>query len=348
MEQVITYGSPQIEAQLASLPRYDPLAPSKHGSNRGLAALSIALHLGLLFFFWDALLGSIVEEEEVVVVRMLNEKQPEPEPPKQRRKVLAQRRVDASVRRFKEINQPEVVQVKPVSVLDQTRRVQVERTKLTEAPKSVEQRTVATRAVSAFARTPARVQPAQVSDVSGKVAQVTAARASAGPRKLVAAGPVTNARAADINAPVVNRGVISQSAIEGDVEGARVADLESGTSTRAFEGVGDRGFLGGVEKSCETDPACLAYLEMIEERVYSRWLIPQSVGGGQVRLRFRIDRGGSAHSLSVASASDKSLGETCVQAFRHASPFPPPPPEIQYIVNKAILASFNTTRVQAN
>ena len=348
MEQVITFGGPQIEAQLASLPRYDPLAPTKRGSNRGLAILSIVLHLGLLFFFWDTLVGAIVEEEEVVVVRMIDEKRPEPEPPKLRRKVLAQRRVNASVRRFKEISQPEVVEVKPVSVLDQTRRVQVARTKLTEAPKSVEQRTVATRAVSAFARTPARVQPAQVSDVSGRVAQVTAARASSGPRKLVAAGPVTNARAADINAPVVKQGMISQNAIEGDVEGARVADLESGTSTRAFDGVGDRGLLGGVEKSCETDPACLAYLEMIEDRVYSRWLIPQTVSGGQVRLRFRIDRGGSAHSLSVASASDTSLGDTCVQAFRHASPFPPPPAEIHYIVNKPILASFNTTRVQAN
>ena len=347
MEQVITYGS-SLEAQLASLPRYDPLAPTKRGNSRLLAAISIALHLGLLFFFWNTLFGSFVEEEEVVVVRMIDERQPEPEPPKLRRKVLAQRRVDASVRRFKEINQPDVVEVKPVSVLDQVRRVQVERTKLTEAPKSVEQRTVATKAVSAFARTPARVQPAQVSDVSGKVTQVTAARASAGPRKLVAAGPVTNARAADINAPVVRRGVISQNAIEGDVEGARVADIESGTSRRAFEGGGDRGLLGGVEKSCETDPVCLAYLEMIEERVYSRWLIPQSVGGGQVRLRFRIDRGGSAHSLSVASASDTGLGETCVKAFRHASPFPPPPREILYIVNKPILASFHTTRVQAN
>ncbi len=347
MVQVITYGSP-LEAQLASLPRYDPLAPTKRGNSRLLAFLSIALHLGLLFLFWDTLIGSIVEEEEVVVVRMIDEKRPEPEPPKLRRKVLAQRRVDASVRRFKKLNQPEVVEVKPVSVLDQVRRVQVERTKLTEAPKSVEQRTVATKAVSNFARTPARIQPAQVSNVSGKVTQVTAARASAGPRKLVAAGPVTNARAADINAPVVRRGVISQNAIEGDVEGARVADIESGTSRRAFEGVGDRGLLGGVEKSCETDPVCLAYLEMIEERVYSRWLIPQSVGGGQVRLRFRIDRGGSAHSLSVASASDTGLGETCVKAFRHASPFPPPPREILYIVNKPILASFHTTRVQAN
>ena len=40
MEQVITYGSPQIEAQLAALPRYNPLAPTKRGSSRGMAAAS--------------------------------------------------------------------------------------------------------------------------------------------------------------------------------------------------------------------------------------------------------------------------------------------------------------------
>lgn len=348
MDQVTTYGDLQLEAQLAALPRYDPLAPPKRGSGRSLAAISIALHLGLLFFFWDFLLGAIQEEDEVVIVRMIDEKQPEPEPPKLRRKVLAQRRVDASVRRFKEISQPEVVEVKAVSVLDQVRKVQVERTKLTEAPKSVEQRTVATKAVSAFAKTPARVQPVQISEVSGKVAQVQAARASAGPRKLVAAGPVTNARAARVNAPIVAQGVISQNAIEGDIQGARVADIESGTSDRAFEGVGDRGLIGGRAKNCETDPVCLAYLEMIEDRVYSRWLIPREVGGGRVRLRFRIDRGGSAHSLSIANSSDEHLGKTCLEAFRHASPFPPPPREIHYIVNKPILASFNTTRVQVN
>lgn len=348
MQQVGTYGDPGFEAQLAALPRYDPLAPSGRRSNRGLAIASIALHLGLLAFFWDTLLGHIQEEEEVVVVRVVEEKRPEPEPPKLRRKVLAQRRVDASVRRFKQVAQPEVTEVKPVSVLDQVQRVQVERTEVTEAPKLVKPRTVATRAVSAFAEAPAQVQPAHVSDVSGKVARVQSARASAGPRKLLAAGPVTNARAADVNAPVVARGVISDTAIEGDVEGARVADLERGTSDRAFEGVGDRGLLAGVERDCETDPVCMAYLQMIEDRVYNRWLIPRDLGGGHVRLRFRIDRGGSAHSLSIANTSDPQLGETCVQAFRHASPFPPPPREIQYIVGKPILATFNTTRVEAN
>ncbi len=348
MEQVITYGDREFAAQLAALPRYDPLAPSRRGASRGLALASIALHLGLMFFFWDTLVSAIQEQEEVVIVRVLEEKQPEPEPPKLRRKVLAQRRVDASVTRFRKLSQPEVVERKPVSVLDQVRKVQVERTKVTDAPKSVKQRTIVTKAVSAFAKTPTRVQPAQISDVSGKVTRIQAARASAGPRKLVAAGPVTNARAADINAPMLAEGVISQNAIEGDVQGARVADIESGTSQRAFEGRGDRGLLGGRERNCEIDPVCVAYLAMIEARVYKRWLIPSDIGGGQVRLRFRIDRGGSAHSLSIAATSDARLGDTCVEAFRHASPFPPPPREIHYIVNKPILASFNTTRVEAN
>ena len=112
-------------------------------------------------------------------------------------------------------------------------------------------------------------------------------------------------------------------------------------SDRLFEGTGESGLLSGIEKDCHKDPICQAYLKLIRDRVYGRWHIPPDVDSGEVVLSFRIDRGGSAHGIQLRSADDQTLGSTCLAAFRHASPFPPPPKEILYIINKKIRANFD-------
>jgi len=329
-----------IGAQIAaSMPRYDPLAPERGaGARRGVFAISLIIHLILLVVFWDMLLGVIVEKEDTVVVKMIEEEEV-PEPPKLRRKVLRQRVLDASVQLHKEIIQPEVVEVKPVPVLDQVQKVEVERTELTEAPKQIEQRKVVAENVSVFAERQV-VQPVQIQQSTAKVTRVQASKPTAGPKRLQAAGPVTNARAVEVAAPTLTTGKLANSAIDGDVEGANVMDLESGADSRYLKGDGDRGALTGQEKDCQSDPVCIAYLEEIERRVYARWNVPQEFAGGLVKLRFRIDRGGSAHSIQVANSTDGSLGDTCLAAFRRASPFPPPPKAIHYIINKPISARF--------
>jgi outer membrane biosynthesis protein TonB len=323
-----------ISAELAaSLPRYDPLHPQRDSSGRWVLLLSIIVHLALLLIFWDTLIGAVIEQEETVTVRMMEQK------PKLQRKVLAQRRIDTSVRRFKDITQPEVQVVKPVEVLDQTQRVQVDATRMTVAPKNITSRKVVTRTVNAFADVPQRVQPVEVSRTAPTVRQVKGARQTAGPRKLAAAGPRVTARAIDIDAPTVTRGQISKNAVEGDVQGARVAAIESGTSDRFLKGDGSAG-LAPVDKDCMKDPVCREYLQMIQDRVYSRWDVGADTSAGIVKIRFQVDRGGSAHSVRVQHADDKLLGDSCQMAFRHASPFPPPPKAIHYLVTKGIIATF--------
>ena len=332
-----------IGAELvAAFPRFDPLEYGpRRKAGRRLVLLSIVLHLALFVLFRDALLGAETEQEETVIVRMLEEKEPEPEPQKLRRKVLAQRRVDTSVTHFREVAQPEIRQLTPVAVLDQARKVEIDPTELSEAPKRIENRKIVTESLSVFAEVPKQVQPLEVDRVNPEVRRVRAARASAGPRKLDAAGPVTSARAVDVEAPVVATGVLSRNAVAGDLEGARVAALESGVSDRLLEGTTGRGLISGIERDCAKDPICLEYLRMIKERVISRWYIPPDVDPGAVVLRFRVDRGGSAHGIELRSADDPGLGSTCLTAFRHASPFPPPPKEILYIINKKIRATFD-------
>ena len=118
-------------------------------------------------------------------------------------------------------------------------------------------------------------------------------------------------------------------------------ELEAGASDSDLRGDGDRGRFAGSEKDCMKDPICRAYIEEIRRRVYARWNPGIESADGKVRVRFRVDRGGSAHGISLVKAGDRLLGDTCVTAFRHASPFPPPPKEIQYIVNKTLIATFD-------
>ena len=326
----------------AGLPLFDPLLPrSAQKKARRLILLSLALHVLIFFLFRDALLGVVMEQEDTVIVRMLEEKVLKPEPPKLRRKVLARRRVDASVTHFKDVAQQEIQRVKPVPVLDQARKVEVDPIKLTEAPKRIENRKVVTESVSVFAEVQTQIQPVQVDRINPQVRRVKAGQASAGPRKLEAAGPVVSARAVDVESPIVAKGVLSRNAVSGAAEGARVASLESGFSDRLLDGTGERGLLSGIEKDCAKDPVCLKYLQMIRDRVYGRWHIPSNVDAGSVTLSFRIDRGGSAHAIQLRGADEASLGNTCLAAFRHASPFPSPPAEILYIVNKKIRANFD-------
>ncbi len=129
--------------------------------------------------------------------------------------------------------------------------------------------------------------------------------------------------------------------MEGASDGAQVKALESGTSDRFLHGRGERGEFWGGELDCMKDPVCLEYLRMIRDRVYARWTIPPDTDPGEVLLGFRIDRGGAAHGIDLRRSDDATLGKTCEVAFRHASPFPPPPEKIRYIVNKGLMATFS-------
>jgi TonB family protein len=326
--------APDISADIAlAIPRYDPLDRRRNARPWLLLLLSALIHGVLLLLFWEFLMGTVIEEEETVSVKMFEEK------PKLERKVVAQRRLDTSVSRFKEIAQPKISKVKPITVMDQVKQVKVTPRKLTEAPRKIETRKVVTRTVNEFAEVVQPVQPVQVDQVTAEVRQVQAAKESSGPKKLDAAGPITSPRAANVEAPTLNRGEISRNVVDGAPTGAKIAALESGNSDGLLRGDGGGG--GGTEvKDCSSDPVCMRYLLMIRDRVLARWHSSNEIPSGRVTLRFRIDRGGSAHNVKIVSADNTPLGESCKLAFRHASPFPPPPKEIHYLVTKGIRATF--------
>jgi hypothetical protein len=320
----------------AVLPRFDPLAPSDEDRKlRRIGVVSILVHLVLLFVFWDAILGAVDDLEDTVTVQMFDE--PEPELPKP--KLIQQRQLDTSVTRFQELLQPEITQIRP-ELQHQFDLKEVQPLELSDAPKVIVQRDVQAQRVDAFADVVRPVTPVRVDTTAPRVHRVQTARASSGPKRLQAAGPVVSTDAVKVEAPTLARGVVSRTTVQGAEDGARIRALESGVGDRHFRGDGDRGALGAEERNCMEDPVCREYLRMIRDRVYKRWTIPPDTTAGRVVLGFRIDRGGSAHGISVRSADDSALGNTCEAAFRHASPFPPPPAEIAYLINKGIRATF--------
>ena len=327
-------ASGEALAALSALPRFDPLAPRTEDRDlRRILLVSVAVHAVLLLLLWEAIFGAVIEQDDTVTVKMIEEMQ-KPKP-----KILQQRKLDTSVKQFKEILQREVVQIRP-ELRDQFQKTEVDPLENIEAPKLLENRRVTTERVSVFADLPTRVQPIQVDTSTPKVRKIHTARASSGPRKVQAAGPQINPQAVKVEAPTLATGVVSQESVRGSVTGARIRSIDSGVSDRLLQGDGGRGSLSGIERDCMKDPVCIAYLQLIRNRVYERWTIPPDTDAGRVVLSFRIDRGGSAHGIKLKKADDSTLGSSCEVAFRHASPFPPPPKEIHYLVNKGIRATF--------
>jgi hypothetical protein len=316
---------------------YDPLEPrSPDRAMRRILIISLGIHLLLLLLFWDSILGVVMEKEETVTVMM----EEEPEKPKPQPKLIQQTQIHTAVQRQKDI-QHEIQKIDPVQRHDQVKQVQVADITRVEAPKIVQQSDLTVARTDVFADRVAKVQPIQVNTKAPRVKSVSpVVTESSGPRKQIAAAPTINPKAVAVNAPNVTDGVLSAQSVAGAEEGARVGSV-SGTTVSDRLATDGKASIGSTSKDCMTDPKCRKYLEMIRDRVYARWSVPSDVSAGKVVLSFRIDRGGTAHTIRQKRADDPNLGSTCVQAFRNASPFPAPPPEIQYLVSKGIAATFH-------
>jgi hypothetical protein len=119
----------------AAFTRYDPLAPQpRDRALHRVLLVSIAIHLLLLFLFWDSIIGVVMDDEDTVVVRMVEEKPPPPRP-----KVIAQTRLNTKVRKRRDVKR-EIQKIKPVERLDQVKMTQIDPLQKIEAPKLLEQR----------------------------------------------------------------------------------------------------------------------------------------------------------------------------------------------------------------
>jgi hypothetical protein len=295
----------------------------------------------------------------------------EPERAVARPKMLARRTLRANVQQQREIVQREVTQIAPNPVLADVSKVEIQTQVRTTAPKLLNQRQV---------ETATTVQPLQIatptqtaSVVSTETPELrrapTVSVSSAGPRVMQAASPnpVTDA-GLDYQAPNIADGVVGEIAMSGDATGPKIRSLDSGSGTRYGTGIGGGSGNGsgagngsgngigsgngrgtgsgsgdgtGSGRDCNSDPTCSRYLEMIRRRVYQRWTPARNTPGGKVQLSFRFDQSGMAHNIKVVRSENKDLGASCVDAFRHAIPFPPPPASIAYMIDQNLIATFD-------
>jgi TonB family protein len=290
----------------------------------------------------------------------------------QRPKALARRAFAANVSQFKSVVQQAVTQVAPNPVFADVTKVQVEPLQRTQAPKAISQRVVNAATVDALQVADAPKAANVVAAETPTLRQAPTVTQSAGPKIVAAAGPIVSKNESlGYEQPTVADGVADSVTVAGDATGPRIRALQTGSGTLygsghgrgsgrgsgsgngsgdgsgngSGSGVGDGSGSGGGIRDCNKDPECMRYLELIKDRVYKRWNPDRDVPIGKVQLRFRIDRSGSANDLELIRSANQPLGESALVAFRHASPFPPPPASIAYIFGKNLTATFDFTEV---
>lgn len=294
-----------------------------------------------------------------------------------RPKALARRVAVANVSRMSSVVQQEITRVQPTPVLGQQQvaKVNVETIRRTQAPKNITQTKIQTRVVSELGE----VQQYQAvntgpASTNVKIREAPTVAQTAGPRVQSAAGPVLQTNAVNYQAPTIAEGVVGDVTVQGSPDGPNIRVMEPGSGSGYFDGAGGKGAgsgggdgngtggdgpgdgrgtgrggsgTGGGKpgpRDCNADLQCRAYLELIRQRVYGRWNPAEDVKGGGVQLAFRIDRSGAAHEIALVRSANGALGDSCVTAFRHANPFPPPPASIAYLLEKKIIATFDFSR----
>jgi TonB family protein len=106
-------------------------------------------------------------------------------------------------------------------------------------------------------------------------------------------------------------------------------------------GRSDRGSQGRALALCARDPQCLGYLEMLKRHVFTVWKPARDIPEGKVRVAFQMVGTGEVEGIRIVKSTDPRLDESCLEAFRKANPFPPPPDAIAYMFGKDLTATFD-------
>lgn len=347
--QAAAAGGAAVEFPGIALPE-----PEGRGRRLTAGALAALLHGGALAVL--VVLGMLapeIEEEEIIPVKLLHEipmvekSAPAPAP-----RALAERSSPifnpAAQAVAPQVINPKVVARAAPSVAAE--RIQMDGVVTSSAqPRQISRSAVAVDTVKAVTSV-AGVQPTQVdfSDAAapalrGPVVANVPTGPSAGPRQIATTGGTVGTGPAVIAdaGSSVREGVLSNRDVLGSPDGPRLASVNTRVGTGNLRGPGGTGTsLGGLAPDCESRPEVQSYMRQIRDRTIQRWTIPPEVGGAQVRLRFKLDVGGSASRVELLSASDSRAGASAVDAMRSASPFPPMNDRQRCLANAPITGTF--------
>jgi TonB family protein len=90
------------------------------------------------------------------------------------------------------------------------------------------------------------------------------------------------------------------------------------------------------------------YWDGIKQRVKARWVLPPNVPAQQmVQLRVQLDAGGSTSRVELVQSDHALLGQSALDAFRAASPFPPMSERVRCLARVPFKATFQNPRADS-
>jgi TonB family protein len=320
--------------------------------------LSTAIHAGVvgLLFLFASMHPEIVEE--VIPVQLLHEKAPRKPAPA--RKALAERR-NLNFAPAMQTVQPQVVNERVIANAApaiEAEMLQMDALNASAAPTQVKRaaidvdRVSAISSVGGYQASKVEVNQAQGPAVRGPIGAVGPVGPSVGPRKVAGTdGNSFGTGSLAINqGSSVRDGVLTSRDVVGSPSGPVLVSVDTAIGEGNLSGPGGTGTgllsdeRGESAEECINRPEVQEYLDLLNQRIYSRWTLPYGVENKQVTLRFEIDVAGSTSSIQLLKG-DNAIGASAIDAMRASSPFPPMPDRVRCLANRHVTATFTSTSV---
>jgi hypothetical protein len=329
--------------------------PDEGKSKLATGGISTAIHLGIigLLFLFASLNPEIVDE--IIPVMLLHEEAPKPPAPA--RRALAERRKLDFAPAMQTV-QPQIVNKRVIAEAApaiNAEMLEMDSLNAAAAPTQVKRsaidvdRVSAIGAVGGYQASKVEVNHAAGPAVRGPTEAVGPVGPSVGPRKVAGTdGNTFGTGSLAINqGSSVRDGVLTSRDVVGSPTGAVLVSVDTAVGEGNLSGPGGTGtglLPDGAATDCLKRPEVNAYIQSLQQRIYSRWSLPYGVKDVRVILRFAIDVAGSASSIQLVRG-DNAIGASAIDAMRASSPFPPMPDRVRCLANKNINATFSSSSV---
>jgi TonB family protein len=320
----------------------------------GMAA---ALHFGVLGFL--LLLASLAPQlvEDIIPVRLIKEEPPpKSEEPAPAPKALAERRFANFAPQVQTvapqiINPRVIAEAAPAVSADV---LHMDAVTSVVAPRQITRSSAPVVERVSAVNSPIRARASAVDvgvagpAVRGPIKIDAPVGPSVGPRKVDVASTVPSMGTGKLDiggsGSSVREGVISNRDVVGSPSGAPLVSIDTAVGEGTLRGSGGTGssVMSQTASECLDRPEVRGYLEEVQKRTLDRWILPPGIqADNKVTLRFQLDVGGSAISVSLVRASNNALGASAVDALNAAAPFPALPNRARCLARVPITATFS-------
>jgi len=329
--------------------------PDEGKSKLATGIFSAVIHLGIigLLFLFASLNPEIVDE--IIPVMLLREEAPKPPAPA--RRALAERRKLDFAPAMQAV-QPQIVNKRVIAEAApaiNAEMLQMDSLNSAAAPTQLKRSAIDVDRVSAigalggYQASKVEINQAAGPAVRGPIAAVGPAGPSVGPRKVAGTdGNTFGTGSLAINqGSSVRDGVLTSRDVVGSPTGAVLVSVDTAVGEGNLSGPGGTGtglLANETGADCAKRPEVQEYLELLYQRIYTRWSLPYGIENKRVTLRFEIDVAGSTSSIQLVKG-DNAIGASAVDAMRASSPFPPMPDRVRCLANRHVTATFTSSSI---